>query len=88
MPLKNISPGAYFRNFTVICLKISRTVGILAKLRHSIPLSPLLNIYQAVINPCLYYGICAWGSALKTYLNIKILLIQKTSPTPDLLYGL
>ena len=24
----------------------------------------------------LYYGICAWGSAPKTYLN-KILLIQK-----------
>ena len=48
----------------------------LAKLRHSIPLRPLLNIYQALINPYLYYGICAWGSAPKTYLN-KILLIQK-----------
>ena len=51
-------------------------MGILAKLRHSIPLRPLLNIYQALINPYLYYGICAWGSAPKTYLN-KILLIQK-----------
>ena len=36
----------------------------------------LLNIYQALINPYLYYGICAWGSAPKTNLN-KILLIQK-----------
>ena len=52
-------------------------MGILAKLRHSIPLRPLLNIYQALINPYLYYGICAWGSAPKTYLNIKILLIPK-----------
>ena len=51
-------------------------MGILAKLRHNIPLRPLLNIYQALINPYLYYGICAWGSAPKTYLN-KILLIQK-----------
>ena len=63
-------------HINLICLKISRTVGILAKLRHSIPLRPLLNIYQALINPYLYYGICAWGSAPKTYLN-KILLIQK-----------
>ena len=50
--------------------------SIVAKLRHSIPLRPLLNIYQALINPYLYYGICAWGSAPKTYLN-KILLIKK-----------
>ena len=63
-------------HINLICLKISRTVGIVAKLRHSIPLRPLLNIYQALINPYLYYGICAWGSAPKTYLN-KILLIQK-----------
>ena len=51
-------------------------MGILAKFRHNIRLRPLLNIYQALINPYLYYGICAWGSAPKTYLN-KILLIQK-----------
>ena len=63
-------------HINLICLKISRTVGILAKLRHSIPLRPLLNIYQALINPYLYHGICAWVSAPKTYLN-KILLIQK-----------
>ena len=43
---------------------------------NSIPLRPLLNIYLALINPCLYYGTCAWGSAPKSYLN-KILLIQK-----------
>ena len=43
---------------------------------NSIPLRPLLNIYLPLINPYLYYGICAWGSAPKTYLN-KILLIQK-----------
>ena len=66
-------------HINLICLKISRTVGILAKLRHSIPLRPLLNIYQALINPYLYYGICAWGYAPKTYLN-KILLIQKRAP--------
>ena len=51
-------------------------MGILAKLRHSIQLRPLLNIYQALINAYLHYDICAWGSAPKTYLNM-ILLIEK-----------
>ena len=31
----------------LICQKISKTLGILARLRHTIPLSPLLKIYQA-----------------------------------------
>ena len=57
----------YWKNhINLICLKISRTVGILAKLRHSIALRPLLNILQALIDPYLYYGICAWGSAPNT----------------------
>ena len=51
-------------------------MGILAKLRHNIPLRPLLNIYQALINLYLYHGIRAWCSAPKIYLN-KMLLIQK-----------
>ena len=54
----------------LICLKISRIVGILARLTHTIPLLPLLNIYQALISPYLYYGICVWGSAPKTYLTL------------------
>ena len=33
----------------LICQKISKTLGILARLRHTIPLSPLLKIYQALI---------------------------------------
>ena len=59
-------------------------MGILAKLRHNILVRPLLNIYQPLINPYLYYGICAWGTAPKTYIN-KILLIQKRAH-PGLLF--
>ena len=46
------------------------------EIHYTVAIRPLLNIYQAFINSNLYYGICAWGSAPKTYLN-KILLIQK-----------
>ena len=51
----------------LICQKISKTLGILARLRHTIPLGPLLKIYQALITPYLDYGICAWGAACKSY---------------------
>lgn len=51
-------------------------MGILARVRHTIPLHSLLYIYQALVSPYLYYGICAQGSAPKSYL-IKLLLIQK-----------
>ena len=55
----------------LICQKLSKTLGMLARLRHSIPLTRLLKIYQALITPCLdVYGIgAAWGAACKSQLN-------------------
>ena len=34
-----------------IALKISKTVGLIAKLRHFLPLHTLLHIYQSFISP-------------------------------------
>ena len=62
----------------LICQKLSKTLGILARLRHSIPLTPLLKIYQALVTPRLdVYGIgAAWGAACMSKLN-KLLVLQK-----------
>ena len=59
-----------------IVTKISKNVGLIAKLRHSVPRPILLNIYNSLIHPYLTYGLAAWGQACKTYLN-KILILQK-----------
>ena len=59
-----------------ICHKISRSVGIIAKMRHYIPRHLLLNLYHALIAPYLNYGICAWSNCPQTHLN-KILVLQK-----------
>ena len=59
-----------------IALKISKTVGLIAKLRHFVPLHALLNIYQSLISPYITYGLSVWGEAYKSYLN-KILRLQK-----------
>ena len=56
--------------------KISRTVGLIAKLRHFVSQHTLLNIYRALILPYLSYGLIVWGQASKTHLT-KILLLQK-----------
>jgi len=56
--------------------KISKTMGLISKLRHFVPTSTLLTIYRSLIHPYLTYGLCAWGQAYKTHLQ-KILLLQK-----------
>jgi len=59
-----------------VASKISRTIGIIARLRHFIPLSALLTIYQSLVAPHLTYGIITWGQAAKSNL-LKILILQK-----------
>ena len=54
----------------------SKTVGLIAKLKHFVPQHTLLNIYRALILPYLSYGLIVWGQASKTHLT-KILLLQK-----------
>ena len=59
-----------------IAMKISKTVGIIARLRHFVPTHTLLNIYRALINPYIFYGISLWGQPAHKYMN-KILILQK-----------
>lgn len=41
--------------------KLSRICGVLSSLKKYLPLRILKTIYNALILPHLYYGICAWG---------------------------
>ena len=59
-----------------VATKLSKTVGLITKLRHLVPQHTLLNIYRALILPYLSYGLIVWGQASKTHLT-KILLLQK-----------
>ena len=56
--------------------KISKTVRLIAKLRHFVPFHTLLNIYRSLIMSYLTFGITCWGQVYNTYLN-KILVLQK-----------
>ena len=58
-----------------VALKISRGIGILAKLKPILKDNLLKNIYYSLVYSHLSYGIEAWGSAAKTNLN-KINVLQ------------
>ena len=49
--------------------KISRSIGVLSKIRHVLPVEALQNLYYSLIHPHLLYGIIIWGNTYKTYLK-------------------
>ena len=59
-----------------VALKIGTIVGVIARLRHFVPLSTLISIYHPLILPYSSYGLSARGQATKVHLN-TILFLQK-----------
>lgn len=59
-----------------ISTKISKGISIVARLRHLVLLTTLINIYRSLIEPYISYGLVAWGQAANTHLN-KIVILQK-----------
>ena len=59
-----------------ICQKISKSIGIIAKIRHYVPRRVLLSVYNSLIVPYLTYGIYCWGNCALT-LQRKIVTLQK-----------
>ena len=49
-----------------VAIKISRTIGLICKLRHFLPRHILLTIYRSLVTPYLTYGLIAWGQACKS----------------------
>ena len=60
-----------------VALKISKTIGLLLKLKRFVPFYTLINIYNSLITPYLRYGLVAWGQLTsKTQLS-KLLILRK-----------
>ena len=66
-----------------VITKTSMTIGMIAKLRHFVPTSVVINIYNSLISPYLTQGLVAWGNVSKNYLN-KIVVLQYVSYTQKL----
>jgi len=67
-------------NLTIIHIsnienKLSRTVGILYKIRHYMPQKTFKMLYYALIHPHLLYDLSIWGSTYPSYLK-KLSILQ------------
>ena len=51
--------------------KISKTIGIINKLKNQLPTETLLNIYNALVASYLNYGIAVWGWKLEKLLKLQ-----------------
>ena len=56
--------------------KISKSIGLLYKIRHFVNMDIMRILYYSLVYPHLLYAIEVWGSAGDTYLN-KLLMLQK-----------
>ena len=64
------------KHIDYIKLKIAKALGVMNRVRNTLPHKILLLLYQTLILPLLLYCIIIWGSAKMSNLN-KLLLLQK-----------
>ena len=57
--------------------KISKSCGALAKIGHCVDTKTLVNVYYALINSYIRYGIIAWGSASKAAIKPLQAVVNK-----------
>ena len=60
-----------------ICGKVSRSIGGLASLRHRTSISVLREVYHALVNSYVQYGILIWGNASQETLQPLNVLLNK-----------
>ena len=74
--------GVYFdknlswkKHIEYVCKKISKSCGVISKLRNCLEIETLREVYHALIHSYLRYGVIAWGRASETALRpIKVLM--------------
>ena len=59
-----------------LCSKLSKTVGVISKLRYNVNVDILTMLYYSLIYPFLIYGVQVWGLTYPTYLK-PVTTLQK-----------
>ena len=70
------SNWSWNKHIDIIGTKISKVVSILYRLKHQLPEHAMLNIYNSLIVPHLYYSIESWGNA-PAYIMKRLSILQK-----------
>ena len=64
------------KHLDTVCTKVSRSVGVIYRLKFILPEMILITIYNSIILPYLNYCNVAWGNTFKSYLD-KLRVLQK-----------
>ena len=67
---------AWSQHIKKVCLKFSRTCGILYRIRKQLSTDAMLSIYYTLAYPFLHYCIAVWGCTWPSFLN-KLVIAQK-----------
>ena len=59
-----------------VCTKISRSIGIMYRIRSSVPKICLKTMYYSFVHPYLLYGLVVWGGTYYIHLQ-PIFILQK-----------
>ena len=65
------------KHIEIVCNKISKSIGILSKVRHLLPLHLTRMLYISLVEPYLNYCDIVWASADGSEILDRILIIQK-----------
>ena len=60
-----------------LCQKVSKACGALVKLRHCVSINLLREVYHALINSYIRYGILVWGTAAKSTIEPLQTLVDR-----------
>ena len=58
-------------HISLICKKLSRTIGVLKRLKHMLPSFVLLSIYNSMFLPYLYQSVLVWGHSPSRILKLQ-----------------
>ena len=64
------------KHINKLCLKLSKTVGILSKVRHFVNQDILIMLHYSLIYPFLIYGVHVWVLTFPSF-QTPLLVIQK-----------
>ena len=80
-------PPPYGPDINELCLKLSKTVGILSKVRHFVNKHILVMLYYSLIYPFLTYAVHVWGLTFNSLISNTIIHYPKKSNQNNIFLG-
>ena len=67
---------SFRKHISYVCNKLSKTVGILSKIKHFVPLDIMIKLYNSLAYPYFTYCNVVWGNTFPTHVK-PIIVLQK-----------